>query len=132
MLGGSHSPKNAATWPKAAWLESMLWPTGSSGAKRAGVPCFYFNFGSGSEFAEGEEGFELADFEAAHAQAVEGLRGIVASDLLDGTLNTAAFVEIEDEQRNLIATVFFEEVVKLREEPHSKHSAAVIASKRPD
>ncbi len=82
------------------------------------MPRFYFNLCSGPEFVEDEEGVELADHAAAHARAVESLRGVMAGDLLMGDLNTAAFIEIEDEDHKLLETVFFDEAVKLREERH--------------
>lgn len=82
------------------------------------MPRFYFNLCNGAEFAEDEEGLELADYAAARRMAVESLRGVMAGDLLTGDLNTASFIEIEDDNRELIETVSFAEVVNLRDEPH--------------
>lgn len=79
------------------------------------MPRFYFNLCNGAEFAEDEEGLELADYAAARRKAVESLRGVMAGDLLMGDLNTASFIEIEDDNRELIETVSFAEVVNLRE-----------------
>lgn len=81
---------------------------------------FYFNLCNGAEFAEDQEGMELPDAAAAHRRAVDSLRGVMASDLLMGDLNTASFIEIEDDAHNLIETVSFEEVVKLRNEAHER------------
>ena len=80
------------------------------------VPRFYFNLCNGAEFAEDEEGAELQDHAAAYRKAVDGLRGVMAGDLLAGDLNTASFIEIENEQHELITTVSFADVVKLRKE----------------
>jgi len=87
------------------------------------VPHYYLNLCSGAEFVEDEEGVELGDYAAACAKAIESLRGCMASDLLDGHVNTATFVEIEDEQHEIIETVFFEEVVKVRNEPGARRPA---------
>ena len=85
------------------------------------MPRFYFNLCNGAEFAEDPEGVELADYAAARRKAVDSLRGVMAGDLLMGDLNTASFIEIEDEQRELIETVSFAEVVRLRDEPHTRN-----------
>jgi hypothetical protein len=96
---------------------------GAEGIRRRLVPRFYFNLCNGAEFAEDEEGLELADYAAARRKAVESLRGVMAGDLLMGDLNTASFIEIEDEKHELIETVSFSEVVSLRDEPHLRPSA---------
>ena len=66
------------------------------------MPRFYFNLCNGAEFAEDLEGVELADYAAARRTAVESLRGVMSGDVLMGDLNTASFIEIEDEQHELI------------------------------
>ena len=86
------------------------------------VPRFYFNLCNGAEFAEDPEGVELADYAAARRKAVESLRGVMSGDLLTGDLNTASFIEIEDELHELIETVSFADVVKVRDEPHVRRS----------
>ena len=95
------------------------------------VPRFYFNLGNGAEFAEDKEGVDLPDFAAAHKLAVRSLRSIMAEDLLMGDLNTASFIEVEDEQHNLIVTVFFDEVVRMREDVRAR-AARDQGGKPPD
>ena len=87
------------------------------------MPRFYFNLCNGAEFTEDAEGAELADYAAARRTAIASLRDVMAGDLLMGDLNTASFIEIEDEQRELIETVSFTEVVNLRDEPHVRNGA---------
>jgi len=87
------------------------------------VPHYYLNLCSGAEFVEDEEGVELGDYAAARAKAVESLRACMASDLLNGHVNTATFVEIENERHEIIETVFFEDVIRLRNEPGSRPPA---------
>jgi hypothetical protein len=96
------------------------------------VPTFYLNFCNGSEVAEDEEGVELSDFAVAHRQGVNGLRDVMAGDLLRGDLNTASFVEIEDEQHQLLGTVFFKDVVELRNEPCERQSRSGKGGNPPD
>lgn len=83
---------------------------------------FYFNLCSGTEFVEDGQGVELLDYAAAHQVAVKSLRGVMAGDLMSGEMNTATFVEIEDERHNLLETIFFDEAVKLREELPSERA----------
>jgi len=87
------------------------------------VPRFYFNLCNGAEFAEDLEEIELADYAAARRKAVESLRGVMSGDLLMGDLNTASFIEIEDDQHELIETVSFADVVRLRNEAHIRGGA---------
>ena len=77
------------------------------------VPIFYLHIWNGGGFVEDTEGQELPDAEAARKMAVEGLRDILAGELRNGDLNTASFIEIEDEQRRLVRTVSFEEAVRV-------------------
>jgi hypothetical protein len=77
------------------------------------MPRFYLHLCNGAEFAEDDDGIDLPDTATARARAVEGLRDVLAGDLQSGQLNTASFIEVEDEQRQLIATVLFEEAVAL-------------------
>lgn len=89
------------------------------------VQRFYFNLCNGLEFTEDEEGAEFADYAAARRNAVRSLRGVMAGDLQIGELNTASFIEIEDEQHELIESVSFADVVNVRSEPHLR----VVADK---
>lgn len=74
---------------------------------------FYLHVCDGAGFVEDDEGEEHPDIAAARNAAVEGLRDILAAELRRGDLNTASFVEIEDEDRHWVATVSFEDVVRL-------------------
>lgn len=80
------------------------------------MPRFYLHIYNGSGVAEDLEGQELADTAAARRAAIEGLRDILASELRGGKLDTASFVEIEDEARHPVATVSFDEAVRITDE----------------
>lgn len=77
------------------------------------MPRYFLHVCNGNGFTEDEEGLELPDAAAARLKAVEGLRDIMAGELRSGTLNMASFIEIEDEQRELILTVSFRDAVQI-------------------
>ena len=78
------------------------------------MPRFYLHVCNGDGFTEDEEGLELPDLHARVA-AIHGLRDIMASELKDGLLKTASFVEIENEDNELLLTVPFHEAVAVQE-----------------
>ncbi len=90
--------------------------TGACPKRSVAMPTFYFHVCDGSTFAEADEGIELADVEAARRQAVLGLRDILAGDVCRGEMNLAAFVEVEDENRQLLFTVTVEDAVQVKNE----------------
>ncbi len=77
------------------------------------MPRFYLHVCDGKLFAEDEEGVELHDIEAARRQAIVGLRDIMSAEMKDGQINMAAFVEIEDENHQLVMTVPFLDAVEV-------------------
>lgn len=79
------------------------------------MPRFYLHVCNGDGFTPDEEGCDLPDIEAARITAVKGLRDIMASELKDGLLKTASFIEIEDENHRLLMTVSFSEAVAVQE-----------------
>jgi len=79
------------------------------------VPRYYLHICNGSGFVEDEEGQELADDEAARAQAIASARDIMAAEMRTGELDLSSFIEIEDERRSLLFTITFAEAVKIRE-----------------
>lgn len=50
------------------------------------MPRYYFHLCNGAEFAEDDEGVEVADPDTACAKAAEGLRDVLAGDLRFGHL----------------------------------------------
>ena len=79
----------------------------------SGVPRFYFHVCNGSGFTEDDEGSEVADLSEARANAIKGLRDIMASELKRGELNLGSFIEIEDEAHELVMTVPFADAVNV-------------------
>jgi hypothetical protein len=79
------------------------------------VPIFYLHISESAGFVEDTEGHELADVATAIRVAAEGLRDILAAELRNGNLDTVSFVEIENDQHELLATVTFDDIVKVSE-----------------
>ena len=84
------------------------------------MPLFYLHVCDSSGFVEDEEGQALPDATAARQAAMEGLRDIMAGELRNGHLNTACFVEIENEHHQLVDTVTFAEAVRTSDELPNK------------
>jgi hypothetical protein len=82
------------------------------------MPRFYFHVCDGNGFTEDEEGLELPSVPAARAKAINGLRDLLAGELRRGALNMAWFIEIEDENRQLVMTVPFSEAVTIETTAH--------------
>ena len=72
---------------------------------------------NGGGFVEDEEGRDLADNETARAEAIAAARDIMASDLREGHLNLASFIEVEDEAHILLFTIVFADAVEIRTAP---------------
>ena len=80
------------------------------------MPTFFFHICDGAGFCEDEDGRDLPDLAAAKKEAIRGLRDLVAGDVQAGQLNLTSFVEIEDENHNLLATLFLEDVLRISKE----------------
>ena len=81
------------------------------------MPRFYLHLCNGSGFTEDQEGSLHDDLEAASAAAMMGLREVIAAEVKEGGLNTASFIEIEDENHELLKTLTFEEAIVISDEP---------------
>jgi hypothetical protein len=84
------------------------------------MPRFYLHVSDGKMFAEDQEGAEFHDVEAARRSAIVGLRDVMAEELKHGEINMAAFVEIEDENHQLVMTVPFLDAVNVRTQYHRR------------
>lgn len=76
------------------------------------MPRFFFHIRNGSECVEDETGVELANLAAARKKGVEGLRGVLAADILEGVLSTQEFLIIENANREHVLTIVFDDVVR--------------------
>lgn len=60
-------------------------------------------------FAEDTEGQTLADLAAARAEAVKGIRSLLADELKDGAINLGGRVNVVDDGDRVLLTVPFDE-----------------------
>jgi hypothetical protein len=62
-----------------------------------------------------EEGRELADLEAAKAEAVKGARSLICGQVLEGRLALNHHIEIEDEAGNRVGDIAFRDAVRIED-----------------
>ena len=80
----------------------------------AAMPIYYFNVHN-DDVTQDDEGVELADVRAAHARAIKEVRALAAETASKGHLTRHHRIEIEDEDRNPVGTVRFDEAVEIRD-----------------
>jgi hypothetical protein len=80
------------------------------------MPRYFLNIRNSSGFAEDEEGQELADLQAARAEAIAGIRSVLAEEIKRGVLDLRGQVEITDEAAALLAVVPYREALELQME----------------
>lgn len=76
------------------------------------MPLYFFHVRGGHLPTEADEGWMHPDDGAALDAAREAARALIASDILDGILDLAARIEVEDETGKLLLTVPFASVVR--------------------
>ena len=86
------------------------------------MPRFYMHVCNGNGFIEDEEGRELPDAETARSEAVAAARDVMANDLRGGELDISSFIEVEDENKELLFIVQFTDAVTItaRHSPRQK------------
>jgi len=70
-----------------------------------------------SGFIGDEEGRDLADDAEARIVAIAGARDLMAGDVRGGRLDLTAYIEVEDEARQLLFTVRFADAVTITAAP---------------
>ncbi len=75
------------------------------------MPRFFFNIRNGNGLTEDEEGRDFPDVAAARAEALKGVRSIVAEEVKEGRLDLAGQVEILDEAGAPVLDVGFREAI---------------------
>ena len=71
------------------------------------------HFSDGNGFVEDHEGQELPGHGAARSVAIAAARDVMASDLREGRLDFASFIEVEDEAHTLLFTLTFGDAVEI-------------------
>jgi CRP-like cAMP-binding protein len=77
------------------------------------MPRFFFNIRNGNGFTPDEEGREFADGAAARAEAVKGVRSMLAEEAKSGRIDLAGRIEVTDESGGPVAAVAFRDAVQL-------------------
>ncbi len=70
----------------------------------------YFNLTEGSKTFIDDEGFEVSDIAEAKRRAVVAARALIAAQVQEGFLDTAARIDIADADGDIRMTVPFSEV----------------------
>ena len=78
------------------------------------MPLFFLHIHNGAGFIEDEEGLELSELEQARAEAVEGIRSILAAEVLQGSMDLRGRISIADAAGTNLAVVPFSEAVAVR------------------
>lgn len=77
------------------------------------MPVFYLDIRDGERLLEDSEGFDLPDFNAARAEAMDGVRQILAEIAKVGEVLDGQRFEIVDENGELLAVVPLKDVLRL-------------------
>ena len=80
------------------------------------MPRYFLHVCNGLGFVQDHEGTEHPNLAAVRDAAIAGLRDISASELEDGVINLASFIEVEDEHRQHVLTVSFTDAVAIATE----------------
>jgi len=74
---------------------------------------YRFNLHNSIGFVPDEEGRELAGLDEARAEAVKGVRSLVAEDALQGCIDLRGKLEVVDEGGAIVLTVLFGDAVEV-------------------
>jgi hypothetical protein len=79
------------------------------------VPLFYFNIYNGNGLTEDEEGRDLPDDGAARAEALQGIRSILAEEVRQGRLDLHGRIEVLDGARRPLFVISFIEALRIEQ-----------------
>ena len=74
---------------------------------------YHFNLHNSIGFVPDEEGRELAGLDEARAEAVAGVRSLVAADALQGRIDLRGRLEVLDGSGSILFTVPFGDAVEV-------------------
>ena len=80
------------------------------------MPHYFLHIYNGSGFVEDEEGLELPGLDEARKKAVEGIRSLLAGELLDGSIDLRGRIEIAAADGKRLAVVPFRSTVAVIED----------------
>lgn len=73
------------------------------------MPHYHLHLHNAHVDAIDEEGHDLADLKAARACAIDGIRGFLAHEAMDGKLDFRGHIDITDANDQILETVRFVE-----------------------
>jgi hypothetical protein len=76
------------------------------------MPRYFFHIHDDIELRD-DEGLELPDAEAAHKQALAGVRDMMCDQMRKGRLSLRHWVEVEDESGNSVLKLTFGDAVTI-------------------
>lgn len=76
------------------------------------MPTYFFHLHD-DLIALDEEGVELPNVDAARERAITNARELACSEIRDGYLNLKHRIEVADERRKIVLTVYFRDVVDI-------------------
>ena len=77
------------------------------------MPRYHLNLFNGDGAAPDEEGQDLIDLTAARAEAIRGIRSLLADELLRGSIALGGRIEIADGGGLVLQTIHFAEAVDI-------------------
>jgi hypothetical protein len=78
------------------------------------VPRFHLNILNGQGETPDEEGQEFDDLPAARAEAIRGIRSLLADELGNGVIELDGRIEIADGDGRLLEAVAFADALEIR------------------
>jgi hypothetical protein len=78
------------------------------------VPRFHLNIFNGDGDAPDEEGQDFADLDAARAEAIRGIRSLLADELGRGAIALNGRIEIADVDGHVVQIVNFADALEIR------------------
>jgi hypothetical protein len=78
------------------------------------VPRFYLNIFNGDGASPDEEGQDFADLPAARAEAIRGIRSLLASEMREGRIELGGRIEIADVDGHVLQTIAFADAIEIR------------------
>lgn len=77
------------------------------------MPLFFFNIHNGNGLTEDEEGRDLPDDGAARAEALLGIRSILAEEVRHGSLDLQGHIEVLDAAKRPLFAVTYADALRV-------------------
>lgn len=77
------------------------------------MPRYHFNVHNGVGVVADEEGRELPDVDAARAEAVRGIRSLIAEEVMGGRVDLRGRLDLTDGDGKVLAAIGFADTVEI-------------------